>query len=73
MVGWCVDNNLELNLSKTKEIIVDFRRKKTPIRSLSFHCVEVKQAEPFRFLRTTISGDLSWSKNTLCITKKQRL
>lgn len=26
LVGWCTDNNLTLNVKKTKEIIVDFRR-----------------------------------------------
>ena len=75
MVGWCTDNNLELNVSKTKEVIVDFRRKKTHIRPLSLYGVEVEQVESSRFLGTTISSDLSWDKNTLCITKKaqQRL
>ena len=70
MLGWCTDNNLELNVSKSKEMIVDFRRKKTPIRPLSLNGVEIEQVESFRFLRTTISSDLSWGKNTLCITKR---
>lgn len=25
---WCRDNNLLLNISKTKELVIDFRRKK---------------------------------------------
>ena len=25
---WCQDNNLSLNVSKTKEMIVDYRKKK---------------------------------------------
>ena len=75
MVGCCADNNLKFNVSKTKEMIVDFHRKKTPIRPLSLNGVEVEQVESFRFLGTTISSDLSWDKNILCITKKaqQRL
>ena len=67
IVGWFAGNNLELNVSKTKEIVVDFRRKKTPIRPLSLNGVEVEQVESFRFLG---SSDLSWSKNTLRIIKK---
>ena len=59
MVGWYADNNLELNVSKTKEMIVDFRRKKTPIRPLSPNGVEFEQVESFRFLGTTISSDLT--------------
>ena len=69
MVGRCADNNLELNMSKTKEMIVDFRRKKTPIRPHSLNGVEVEQVESFKFLGT-ISSDPSWDKNTLCIIKK---
>ena len=30
LVGWCKNNNLVLNISKTKEMIIDFRKKKTP-------------------------------------------
>ncbi len=26
LAGWCRDNNLSLNVEKTKEIVVDFRR-----------------------------------------------
>ena len=43
MFGWCVDNNLDLNVSKTKEMIVDFRRKKTPIHTLLLNGEEVEQ------------------------------
>ena len=32
MVGWCTDNNLELNVLKTKQMIIDFRSKKTTMR-----------------------------------------
>ena len=27
-VAWCSQNNFELNASKTKELVIDFRRKK---------------------------------------------
>ncbi len=39
---WCGENNLLLNTSKTKEVIIDIRRKKTDISQLyiSGHCVE---------------------------------
>ena len=29
MAGWCQDNNLSLNMIKTKEMIVDYRKKRT--------------------------------------------
>ena len=42
MVGWCEANNLLLNTAKTKELIVDYRKKKTAIQSLVIagDCVE---------------------------------
>ena len=33
-ISWCSENNLELNVNKTKETIVDFRRKKSSPFSL---------------------------------------
>ena len=32
--GWCRENNLELNVDKTKEVIVDFRKNKSDIPPL---------------------------------------
>ena len=31
LTGWCSENDLELNVSKTKEMVFDFRKKKTPL------------------------------------------
>ena len=31
LINWCSENNLELNVNKTKEMIVDFRRNKSPL------------------------------------------
>jgi hypothetical protein len=28
LAGWCQDNNLSLNVSKTKELIVDYRKRR---------------------------------------------
>ncbi len=39
---WCIENNLALNITKTKELIIDCRRKKTDIQPLFINgdCVE---------------------------------
>ncbi|KAF7667237.1 hypothetical protein LDENG_00071250 [Lucifuga dentata] len=39
---WCTDNNLVLNTSKTKELIIDYRRNKMDIQPLFIggECVE---------------------------------
>ncbi|XP_070199067.1 uncharacterized protein [Littorina saxatilis] len=75
LVGWCSDNNLELNVSKTKEMIVDFRKNKLALTPLEINGESVEQVDSFRFLGTIISSDLTWDKNTEPIIKKcqQRL
>ena len=75
LVGWCSENNLELNVSKTKEMIIDFRRKKLPLAPLEISGEQVEQVDSFRFLGTVISSDLSWDVNISSIVKKchQRL
>uniref|UniRef100_A0AAZ1X6I0 Reverse transcriptase domain-containing protein n=1 Tax=Oreochromis aureus TaxID=47969 RepID=A0AAZ1X6I0_OREAU len=34
---WCVDNNLDLNTTKTKELVVDFRRRKSELQPVSIN------------------------------------
>ena len=70
LVGWCKNNNLVLNISKTKEMIIDFRKKKTPIHPLFIDGAEVLQADSVKFLGSTISKDLSWCNNSIDIIKK---
>lgn len=72
---WCGENNLLLNTSKTKEVIIDFRRNKTDISQLyiSRNCVE--KVSDFCFLGFHIEEDLTWVVNTFELLKKaqQRL
>ena len=65
LVGWCDSNNLILNISKTKELVVDFRKKTSrPLSTLSIKGVEVERVTHFQFLGTTIHESLSWDLNT---------
>ena len=70
LAGWCKNNSLVLNISKTKEMIIDFRKKKTPIHPLFIDSAEVLQADSVKFLGLTISKDLSWCNNSIDIIKK---
>ena len=75
-VRWCAENNLALNTSKTKELIVDFRRGRRGQHAPVFiNGVEVERVASFKFLGVHISEDLSWSLNTSSLIKKahQRL
>ena len=58
LAGWCSENDLELNVSKTKEMVLDFRKKKTSLVSLTIAGKIVEEVKVFEFLGTTISCDL---------------
>ncbi len=72
---WCNENYLALNTTKTKELIIDFRRKKTDVQSLFIGGDCVERLSDFRFLGIHLQDDLTWSINTTAIMKKaqQRL
>ena len=75
MVTWCEENNLVLNVSKTKEMIVDFRSKPSVINPLKINDEFVEIVQTFKFLGSIISCDLSWDAHILAARKKaqQRL
>ena len=76
LISWCNDNKLELNVNKTKEMIVDFRRKKSsPSSPLVIDGRTVEIVQHFKLLGSTISSNLKWELNVDTIVKKaqQRL
>uniref|UniRef100_A0AAY4BNL9 Reverse transcriptase domain-containing protein n=1 Tax=Denticeps clupeoides TaxID=299321 RepID=A0AAY4BNL9_9TELE len=76
LATWCTENNLLLNTTKTKELIVDFRRERRGSHDpIHINGMTVQPVTSFKFLGTHISEDLSWSINTSSLVKKahQRL
>ena len=75
LVGWCNDNHLLLNVSKTKEIVVDFRRYPPPPPLLVISAEEVEIVGEYKYLGSIIDCKLDWSLNALALLKKgnQRL
>ncbi|MCJ8742393.1 hypothetical protein PDJAM_G00081580 [Pangasius djambal] len=60
LAAWCADNNLLLNTSKTKELIVDFRKEKSvPLDPIHINGMAVERVSSFKFLGTHISENLS--------------
>ena len=70
LVDWCGDNNLELNVTKTKELIIDFRHNRNDAMPLSIHGEKVEQVLSFKFLGTTIAHDLKWECHVASVIKK---
>ncbi len=70
LAGWCRDNNLSLNVEKTKEIVVDFRRVHTQHAPLTINGATVERVSSTKFLGVHITEDLSWTNNTAALAKK---
>ncbi|KAM9834790.1 uncharacterized protein ACBT44_013877 [Syngnathus typhle] len=70
LTTWCRDNNLLLNVNKTKEIVVDFRMGHTQHLPLTIDGAVVERVSSTRFLGVHISEDLSRSTNTVSLAKK---
>ena len=68
LISWCNDNNLELNVNKTKEIIGDFRRKKS---SPPLPLVIDGRTVEIKFLGSTISSNLKWELKVFLILSKR--
>ena len=75
LVRWCASNDLVLNVSKTKEIVVDFRKSKSVPSTLIVNNSEVEIVDSFKFLGIHITSNLSWSLQARYMCKKgqQRL
>ena len=75
LTEWCKSNNLILNLEKTKEMIIDFRKGEINHSPLVINNQTVERVDTFKFLGNTICSSLKWEVNTNHILSKaqQRL
>lgn len=75
LTHWCQDNHLTLNVAKTKELIVDFRRCREVHTPITINGAAVERVSSFRFLGVHLAEDLTWSVHTNKTVKKaqQRL
>eukprot|EP00061_Rhincodon_typus_P008497 g31150.t1 len=57
-VTWCNENNLSLNVSKTEELITDFRKKGGEHTPIYINRTEVERVESVKFLGVMINNTL---------------
>ncbi len=73
LTSWSPDNCLSLNVSKTKELIVDFRkRQQQPYTPLMISGTPVERVSSFKYLGVNISDDLTWTEHIQTQVKKAR-
>ncbi|KAK1796865.1 hypothetical protein P4O66_000953 [Electrophorus voltai] len=70
LVSWCKVNNLYLNVDKTKEMVVDFRRARRDHSPLAINGSSVEIVKNIKFLGVHIAENLTWTLNTSSITKR---
>uniref|UniRef100_A0A1A8PFW7 Reverse transcriptase domain-containing protein n=1 Tax=Nothobranchius pienaari TaxID=704102 RepID=A0A1A8PFW7_9TELE len=69
-VEWCERNHLQLNITKTKELIMDFRKQAPPPTPVTIRGADVEIVEDYRYLGVHLDCKLDWTKNTNAIFKK---
>lgn len=68
---WCRDNFLDLNVRKTKEMVIDFRRASIDdIPDLFIEGSKVERVHVYKYLGTTIDDRFSFDQNTDLIVQK---
>ncbi|KAI4878622.1 hypothetical protein NFI96_001779, partial [Prochilodus magdalenae] len=69
-VAWCHRNKLLLNTSKTKEMVVDFRRARPLTQPVFIEGVEIEMVRTYRYLGLHLDERLDWSANTDILYRK---
>ena len=69
---WFHYNNLSLNVSKAKELIVDSWKRRAEQAPINIDRALVERVESFKFLGVHIPNELSWSKHTKTVVKRAR-
>ena len=63
-VKWCDNNYLDLNVTKTKEMIIDFRKSQSSINTLSINDQVVDTVHSYKYLGVIIDDKLTGNDNS---------
>ena len=69
-VSFCDNNFLELNVGKTKEMIIDFRRKKAVFDDILIKGQPVERVKSYKYLGIVLDDKLTWNDNLDHIVNK---
>ncbi|KAK0131074.1 hypothetical protein N1851_034224 [Merluccius polli] len=63
-------NHLRLNISKTKEMVLDFRRRRPEPDPVSIQGTEVELVSHYKYLGVQLDNKLDWSSHTEAVYKR---
>ena len=67
---WCNDNHLNLNVSKTKEMIFENRKKPNHKEPILINNIPVSLVPSYKYLGVTIQNNLKWDEHISAQVKK---
>lgn len=67
---WCDTNFLQLNVGKTKELIIDFRKEKEEAVPVTINNQRIEIVESYKYLGVHLDNKLNWKENTGVLVKK---
>ena len=68
--AWCKESYLDLNIVKTKEMVVDFRKNPPPVPELIIDNVAVEKVAEYRYLGIVLDNNSTFDRNVDTIHKK---
>lgn len=66
---WCRENNLQLNIEKTEELVMDFWCAEEPLKPVTIQG-EVVEMKSYSYLGVYLNCRLDWTHNTKALYKK---
>jgi hypothetical protein len=66
------EENMRLNLKKTKEMVIDLRIMKSEIPVITIDNIPIERVQSHKLLGIWLQSDLKWHTNTFFIIKKAR-
>ena len=70
--SWCSNNFLHLNVSKTREMCIEFRRNRTVISHIVTNGEPVEQVDSFKYLGVILYDKLSFTEHVTAVKKKSQ-
>ncbi|KAL7850802.1 hypothetical protein SRHO_G00201510 [Serrasalmus rhombeus] len=69
-VDWCLRNHLQINAGKTKELVVDFRRRTHPPPAVNIQGTDIERVDAYRYLGVNLNYKLDRSDNTAALYRR---
>ena len=69
-VKWCEESHLQLNILKTKDMIIDFRKNASPHDVTTIITQPVQYVDSYKYLGTIIDFKLNFEENCIAVCKR---